>query len=69
MRKTRSVSVFPVAFSGGLEFEGPICENEKATAWQAVWQSKQRYRYSTRGIFYYYVQYVPRFVVHTYILS
>ena len=43
MRKTKSVSVFPVAFSGGLEFEGPICENEKAKDWQAVWQSKQRY--------------------------
>lgn len=39
------MSVFPVAFSGGLAFEGPICENGKAVDWQAVWQSKERYLY------------------------
>ena len=43
MRRTKRVSVFPVAFSGGLAFEGPICENGKAVDWQAVWQSKERY--------------------------
>ncbi len=36
------VSVFPVAFSGGLAFEGPICKEGKAVSWQAVWQSKER---------------------------
>ena len=42
MRKTEMVSVFPVAFSGGLSFEGPICKDGKAVDWQAVWQSKER---------------------------
>ena len=37
------ISVFPVAFTGGLAFEGPICKNGKAVAWQAVWQSKERW--------------------------
>ena len=40
---TEIMSVFPVAFSGGLAFEGPVCENGKAVDWQAVWQSKERY--------------------------
>lgn len=43
MRKTKMISVFPVAFTGGLAFEGPICKNGKAVAWQAVWQSKERW--------------------------
>ena len=42
MRNTKTVSVFPVAFSGGLAFEGPICKDSKAVKWQAVWQSKER---------------------------
>ena len=43
MRNTKRVSVFPVAFSGGLAFEGPICKDGRAIDWQAVWQSKERY--------------------------
>lgn len=43
IRKTKAVSVFPVAFSGGLTFEGPICKDGKAVDWQAVWQSKERF--------------------------
>ena len=32
-----NVSVFPVGFSGGLKFEGPICLNGTATKWHAAW--------------------------------
>ena len=31
------VSVFPVGFSGGLKFEGPICSNGTATKWHVAW--------------------------------
>ena len=34
IRRTKGVSVFPVAFAGGLVFKGPICaENGTATSW------------------------------------
>ena len=42
MRKTKGVSVFPVAFSGGLSMEGPVCENGKAVKWIASF-APQRY--------------------------
>ena len=32
------MSVFPVAFAGGLKFEGPICnENGTAASWHVSW--------------------------------
>ena len=38
IRKTKTVSVFPVAFAGGLKFEGPICaENGRAASWHVSW--------------------------------
>ena len=43
IRKTKSVSVFPVGFAGGLKFEGPICEDGKATSWHASF-APERYR-------------------------
>lgn len=30
MRATRRVSVWPVGLSGGLRWEGPLCERDKA---------------------------------------
>ena len=44
MRKTKGVSVFPVAFSGNLAVEGPVCENGKAVKWIAAF-APQRYMY------------------------
>ncbi len=35
MKKTEVVSVLPVAFSGGLKYEGPICETGKVAKWRA----------------------------------
>ena len=35
MKKTESVSVFPVGFAGGLRFEGPICQNKSLVKWRA----------------------------------
>ena len=35
MKKTHIVSVFPVGFSGGLKFEGPICESGDVVKWRA----------------------------------
>ena len=37
------ISVFPVAFAGGMKFEGPVCKDGKIVDWQAVWKSKERY--------------------------
>ena len=32
------MSIFPVAFAGGLKFEGPICnENGTAESWHVSW--------------------------------
>ena len=45
MRKTEGVSVFPVAFSGGLAVEGPVCEDGKAVKWIASY-APQRYMYT-----------------------
>ena len=35
------VSVFPVGFSGGLKFEGPICVNGSASEWHVAWDPKR----------------------------
>ena len=35
MKKTQIVSVFPVGYSGGLKYEGPVCENGKVEKWRA----------------------------------
>ena len=38
IRKTKRVSVFPVAFAGGLKFEGPVCSEDKtAVSWHVSW--------------------------------
>ena len=41
MRKTERVSVFPVAFSGGLSIEGPVCENGKVVKWVVSYAPKR----------------------------
>ena len=50
MRKTKGVSVFPVAFSGNLAVEGPVCENGKAVRWIAAF-APQRYASSFHTVF------------------
>ena len=37
MRKTVKVSVWPVAFAGGLKYEGPECGNGVVTKWHVSW--------------------------------
>ncbi len=38
MKKTVGVSVFPVGFSGGMKFEGPVCSrNGSVVKWKAYY--------------------------------
>jgi len=45
MRKTKVASVFPVAFAGGLKYEGPKCVDGKAVDWHVTWDPR---RYSLK---------------------
>lgn len=42
IRKTEKVSVFAVAFAGGLKFEGPVCSNGKAISWHSASESSRK---------------------------
>ena len=41
MRKTKVASVYPVAFAGGLKYEGPKCVNGKAVDWHVTWDPRR----------------------------
>ena len=49
MRKTKVASVFPVAFAGGLKYEGPKCVDGKAVDWHVTWDPR---RYSLKYLFF-----------------
>ena len=45
------MSVFPVGFAGGLKFEGPICEDGKATSWHASFAPERYYKFGKVTIY------------------
>ena len=49
MRYTKKVSVWPVAFTGGLLYQAPVCENEKVTGWFNVWGDWRPFRIDMAG--------------------
>jgi hypothetical protein len=42
MRSTKKVSVWPVAFVGGLMYERPICKDGKVIDWFYQWNKNKR---------------------------
>ena len=47
MKETKGVSVWPVAFSGGVKIEGPLCKDGVIDKWHSGWGS-ERYNYRAR---------------------
>ena len=43
MKETKGVSVWPVAFSGGVKIEGPLCKDGVIDKWHSGWGS-ERYK-------------------------
>ena len=42
MRKTKIASVWPVAFAGGMSYEGPVCRpNRTADHWRVLFSPKR----------------------------
>ena len=59
IRKTKGISVFPVAFAGGLKYVGPVCKHGRVLKWHRVF-AKERFVY-----IYYYVSCPLPFLLHT----
>lgn len=38
MRQTKTVSIWPVGFVGGLRWEGPVCKNDKIVDFRVVFK-------------------------------
>jgi len=49
MRKTKVASVFPVAFAGGLKYEGPKCVDGKAVDWHVTWDPRRKFPLDMAG--------------------
>ena len=49
MRDTKRVSVWPVGLSGGLKYEGPICEHGKVVDWYAMWDRERTFMIDMAG--------------------
>lgn len=43
IHNTQIASVWKVAWAGGLKWEGPTCQNGRATSWHSVFETELRY--------------------------
>ena len=50
MRYTKKVSVWPVAFAGGLKHEGPICNNGVVTRFHVSWSPHRKFPMDMAGL-------------------
>ncbi len=41
--------MWPVGLSGGLKYEGPICENGRVVDWYAVWDRDRTFMIDMAG--------------------
>ena len=51
MRWTKKVSVWPVGLSGGLKFEGPLCENGHVVDWHTMWERSRAFPIDMAGTY------------------
>ena len=51
MRWTKKVSVWPVGLSGGLKFEGPLCENGRVVDWHTMWEPSRKFPIDMAGTY------------------
>ena len=49
MRFTKMVSVWPVALSGKLKWEGPVCRNDKVIDWYTMWEKSRPFPIDMAG--------------------
>ena len=50
MRRVRKIGIWPVALSGGNNYEGPICEKGRVTGWYSIWDTKRKFPIDMSGI-------------------
>ncbi|XP_063902180.1 galactosylgalactosylxylosylprotein 3-beta-glucuronosyltransferase 3-like [Zophobas morio] len=43
MRNTQKVSIWPVGFAGGVDFEGPVVRNKKIVKWKTGFARKRKF--------------------------
>ena len=49
MRRVRKIGIWPVALSGGNNYEGPICEKGRVTGWYSIWDTKRKFPIDMSG--------------------
>ncbi|CAI8034522.1 Galactosylgalactosylxylosylprotein 3-beta-glucuronosyltransferase 2 [Geodia barretti] len=49
MKETKGVSVWPVAFSGGVKIEGPLCKDGVIDKWHSGWGSERPFPIDMAG--------------------
>ncbi len=50
MRYTKKVSIWPVAFAGGLKSEGPICKDGIVTGFHVSWTPRRKFPVDMAGM-------------------
>ena len=49
MRLVRKIGIWPVALTGGNNYEGPLCEKGRVYGWYSIWDTKRRFPIDMSG--------------------